>query len=128
MDSPDMFYGANRNVFRKAHLLRNNQTESEKILWQRLSNNKLNGFRFKRQHPIGDYIADFYCHKAKLVIEIDGAYHNSPEQKIYDEDRRRIFEELGLVVIRFTDEEIFQEKDRIIQVIESMISSISSRT
>jgi len=119
MNIRKMFYGANKNAFRKAFLLRNKETETEKILWQLLNKNQLSGFRFKRQHPIGDYIADFYCHKAKLVIEIDGEYHNSREQKLYDDNREKTFEELGLVVLRFSDEEIFQSIDRVIQTIKN---------
>ncbi|GAB4246991.1 MAG: hypothetical protein Tsb0034_26070 [Ekhidna sp.] len=76
MNSPEnMFYGATPSIFEKAKMLRQNMTRQELILWKELSANKLLGLRFKAQHPIGNFIADFYCHKLKLVIEIDGDSH-----------------------------------------------------
>ena len=74
-----MFYGASAFVFRNAEKLRNNMTPTEVKLWYALSNNQLNGFRFKNQHPISKFVVDFYCHKARLVIELDGEVHNEPE-------------------------------------------------
>jgi very-short-patch-repair endonuclease len=79
-----MFYGAQPETFKFAEKLRNNMTEAELILWDRLKQNKLNGYRFKAQHPIKSFIADFYCHKARLVIEVDGKIHNTKETKEYD--------------------------------------------
>ena len=80
---PSMFYGAKRKIFERAKELRENMTDAEKILWTRLKSNQL-GVRFKSQHPINIFIVDFYCHKYKLVIEVDGDYHK--EQKDYDEE------------------------------------------
>ena len=76
----------------------NAETEAEALLWTRLRKNQLHGFRFKRQHPIADYIADFYCHEAKLVIEVDGKYHDAREQKLYDEIRTKVIISFGLRV------------------------------
>jgi very-short-patch-repair endonuclease len=73
----NMFYGATPEIFRKAKNLRNNLTFHEKKLWEELRGNKLHGLRFKSQHPIDQFIVDFYCHKLKLVIEIDGNSHLS---------------------------------------------------
>ena len=70
--------------FEKAKALRMRETKSEKILWDKLKNNQLDGLKFRRQHPISLYIADFYCHKFKLIIELDGKYHEEKEQKIID--------------------------------------------
>ncbi len=77
-----MFYGALPIHYELAKQLRNNQTEAEVFLWNNLNSLKILGvnFRFKRQHPILYFIADFYCHKAKLIIEVDGGYHDLPEQ------------------------------------------------
>lgn len=80
MKDRKMFYGAQRNIFRKAFMLRHNETVAEKILWQKLNKNQL-GVRFKRQHPIENFIADFYCHAARLVIEVDGSSHTIQEQR-----------------------------------------------
>jgi very-short-patch-repair endonuclease len=68
-----MFYRAKNNTFEKANELRNNMTEAEKTIWERLNKSQL-GVRFKAQHPIDIFIADFYCHRCKLVIEVDGRH------------------------------------------------------
>jgi very-short-patch-repair endonuclease len=101
-----MFKGAPASSFSKAESLRNNMTQAETILWEALKDNKLDGFKFRRQHPIHLYIADFYCHKLKLIIEIDGAYHNSKEQLLIDKQRTSDLELQGLKVLRFTNEEV----------------------
>jgi cyclase len=82
----DMFLGAYPDLFWFAKRLRNHETKAEKILWSRLSNKQL-GVKFRRQHPIHSYVADFYCHSHKLIIEVDGPIHDSVEHKLYDEKR-----------------------------------------
>ena len=77
-----MFYGATPLIFERANQLRKHQTESEKLLWEILKNKRMLGLRFKRQHPIDKYIADFYCHSLKLVIEVDGKIHFNPGQLV----------------------------------------------
>ena len=113
----NMFYGAAPILFEFAKKMRENPTEAEAVLWTYLSN-KQQGFRFKRQHPIKYFIADFYCHKAKLVIEIDGGYHQLPEQYEYDKNRDYELEELGLKVLRFTNEQVFFNIENVIKDIE----------
>ena len=76
---PEMFYGAKRSIFQNAKELREKMTGAEIQLWSRLNKSQL-GVRFKRQHPIDIFIADFYCHKYKLVVEVDGEYHNDEDQ------------------------------------------------
>src|SRR3989344_2675303 len=85
--------------------LRNNQTPQEILLWLRLRREQL-GFKFRRQHSIGGYIADFYCPIKKLVIEIDGSQHFEKESKEYDNVRSNYFEGLVIKVLRFTNVEI----------------------
>lgn len=80
-------------------------TTAEKILWEELRNNKT-GYKFRKQHPIGDYIADFICIEKKLVIEVDGGYHNSMEQQQNDEIRTADINKMGYSVIRFSNEEV----------------------
>ncbi len=87
MPDKSMFYGASPAIFEYAKLLRQNLTPAESILWNRLNKNQLNGFKFRRQHPVKNFIADFYCHAAKLVIEIDGKIHTTEFAKEYDEGR-----------------------------------------
>ena len=84
---------------------RNNMTTAEKILWEELKNSKT-GYKFRRQHPIGDYIADFICIKKKLVIEVDGGYHNTMEQQQDDAVRTIDIENMEYSVIRFTNDEV----------------------
>jgi very-short-patch-repair endonuclease len=104
-----MFYGASPIIFEMAKRLRNNMTLAEKLLWGKLSDNKLNKFRFKAQHPIHNFIADFYCHPLKLVIELDGGIHELPENKEYDVNRGYAMREFGIEVVRFKNEEVFDD-------------------
>ena len=95
--------------------LRKDQTEAEKVLWRALKDRKLLGKKFLRQHPIVfDWrgrerflIADFYCHEAKLVIEVDGGIHE--QQKDYDEAREYVLKSLGMKIIRFKNKEIIDQ-------------------
>jgi very-short-patch-repair endonuclease len=75
----EMYYGATPETFEKAKVLRDTLTKAEKLLWNNLKGKKLMGFRFRRQHPIDIFIADFYCHELKLVIEVDGEIHKLRE-------------------------------------------------
>jgi cyclase len=117
----NMFYGAPQILFRFAKELRNKPTEAESFLWNFLSGNKLNEIRFKRQHPVLYFIADFYCHKAKLIIEIDGGYHQIPEQYLYDTNRDEELEKLGLKTIRFTNKQVFSETEKVLNVIKDEV-------
>jgi len=110
-----MFYNASPEIFRRAEELRNNMTEAEKVLWEKLRKSQL-GVRFKAQHPIERFIADFYCHKAKLVIEVDGEIHKF--QKEYDQGRVAELEKYGLKIIRFTNYEVIQNTDQVIENIK----------
>lgn len=106
MDSDELHEGAMGHIFNLARSLRVDQTRAERTLWHHLRGGRLRGFKFRRQHPLQNYIADFYCYECKLVIELDGAGHVIREQAEYD---RRRSEELGLYgirVIRFTNEEV----------------------
>lgn len=83
-----------------------------------MKNNQLAGFKFRRQHPISLYIADFYCHKLKLIIEIDGGYHFTKEQIPKDEERTEILEFNGIRVIRFSNDEVLLNIDTVLKEIE----------
>jgi len=115
-----MFYGAGPNLFKKALYLRHNLTETERLLWNRLNRTQL-GVRFKSQHPVDIYIVDFYCHAAKLIVEIDGGYHLKKEARENDIAREAELLELGLRVIRFTNDQILDNIDKVIKkIIESI--------
>ena len=100
----NLFYGASETIKSRAKLLRKETTVAEKILWNKLRNRQLEGLKFRRQHPIDIFIADFYCHENKLVVEVDGKIHDY--QKEYDEGRTAELERLGITVIRFSNEEV----------------------
>ena len=120
-----MFFGSKSVTFIRARNLRENMTNAENILWNRIRNNQLLGFRFKAQHPVAGFIADFYCHKAKLVIEADGLIHQT--RKEYDMDRDNVFNDLGLTVIRFSNEEIENSPDSVIQTITNFLFDFNTR-
>jgi len=118
-------------IKKHARELRQNMTESEKLLWREIRNRKLSGFKFLRQHPIiykGDltrlnyFVADFYCDEKKLVIELDGAIHESNNE--YDTFRDSELENLGINVLRIKNEELKNIK-KVLQKIESYLLTIS---
>ena len=112
-----MWKGAPESSFIKAKALRKGETQAEKILWEKLRNNQLKGYKFRRQHPIGLYIVDFYCHQLNLVIEIDGDYHNIQEQIEKDKERTQNLETDGLQLIRFTNKDVMENLEKIISEI-----------
>ncbi|MBE0663402.1 MAG: endonuclease domain-containing protein [Bacteroidales bacterium] len=118
----NMFYGAHKNTFLKAKELRKNLTPGEKALWDCLKNVKAE-LRFKRQHPINNFIADFYCHKAKLVIEVDGEIHN--HQQEYDLSRTAEMEKFGIRVLRFSNTEVLNDIDGVIEIIKTTLDEVS---
>ncbi len=115
---PDMFFGAKRDLFQKAESLRQNMTQAEKLLWNRLNKNQL-GYRFKTQHPIDIFIVDFYCHKFGLVVEVDGEIHFSQQE--YDAGRTADLEKYGLKVIRFTNNEITNDIEKVVSKIKDYL-------
>jgi very-short-patch-repair endonuclease len=121
-NQPDMFYGAKRKIFQNAEVLRSNMTISEKLLWERLNKSQL-GVRFKAQHPLDIFVADFYCHKFKLVVEIDGEIHN--KQKEYDEGRAAEMGNYNLKVIRFTNDQVLNEIDWVVEEIKKYLTAPS---
>ena len=122
---PDnMWKGAPSQIFSNAKKLRENPTKAEELLWLALKNNQVDGYKFRRQHPISIYIADFYCHRLKLVIEIDGGYHISEEQQHLDKERTATIEFQGLKVIRFKNEEVLLKLPEVINKIKEFIASV----
>ena len=117
-----MFYGASPIIFELAKKLRNNVTPTEMILWGELKE-YFPELKFRRQHPVSIYIADFYCHSQKPVIELDGSIHNVPDVKTNDSIRQKDLEDLGLKIIRFTNKEITNNLEQVLQTIEKNIKS-----
>ena len=92
------------------------------ILWGKLKE-YFPELKFRRQHAVSIYIADFYCHSQKLVIELDGSIHNVPDVKTNDSIRQKDLEDLGLKIIRFTNKEITSNLEQVLQTIEKNIKS-----
>jgi 5-methyltetrahydrofolate--homocysteine methyltransferase len=99
--------------------MRNKPTEAEKMLWNVLSNKGIDGFKFRRQHIIGNYIADFICLKSNLIIEVDGSIHQLPENQVSDAERTKWLLSEGYRVIRFTNNEVLFNIENVIQKISA---------
>jgi adenine-specific DNA-methyltransferase len=95
--------------------LRSATTDGEAQLWFHLRNRQLEGFKFRRQHAIGPYVADFFCYDTRLVIEVDGSQHM--ENEAYDAERSRYLEGLGLRIVRFTNAEVMGRTSLILEEI-----------
>ena len=95
--------------------LRVKQTEAEKILWQKLRNRQINGFKFFRQCSIGKYIADFYCSELRLVIELDGSQHYEENSLEYDNIREEFMKSLDIKTIRFNNLDVFKNLDEVME-------------
>ena len=102
--------------------LRNNLTPAEVVLWNALKNSQLMGRKFRRQHSIENYIADFYCPSEKLIIELDGQYHylpGTPEQDFVRDER---LNELGYTIVRFENKLVFQNMTGLLELIAKHFS------
>lgn len=102
---------------------RKNSTEAEDKLWQEVRNRKIDGFKFRRQHPIAGFIPDFVCLEQKLIIEIDGEYHNVNEQQQYDTARTEWLKEHSYSLLRFTNEQVLNEMPVVLQKIKEVLQS-----
>ena len=113
-------------IFQIAERLRRDMTATEKIIWDRVCKNQL-GVRIRRQHPVWKFIADFYCHEVRLVIEIDGGIHLLPENKEYDISRDIILKEFQIEILRFTSDEVIKETSLVIERIKSTIEKLKQQ-
>ena len=105
----------------RAREFRRDMTPTEAILWQELRGNKL-GIHFRRQQVIAGFIVDFYCHKAGLVIELDGSVHGGDEQKENDTERDKVLSEMGLRIVRFMNEDVIKNSPKVLRRIRELIS------
>lgn len=97
--------------------LRNNLTPAEAAMWKLLQNSKLQGRKFRRQHSIENYIVDFYCPTAKLIIELDGEVHNNPIAHQHDYERDEQLRYLGYTVLRFENKLVFEQQEAVLDAI-----------
>jgi type I restriction-modification system DNA methylase subunit len=104
----------------QARELRQKQTPAEEVLWQLIRGRQLAGMKFRRQHQIGDYVADFYCHEHMLVVELDGDIHGKPAKAKADAKRQKFLESLGLTVLRFPNETILNTTDDVLKKIAAL--------
>jgi very-short-patch-repair endonuclease len=100
----------------RAKELRRGMTEAEKVLWLSVRANRLNGWHFRRQQIIGGFIADFYCHAAALVVELDGGIHESQQE--YDQERTELIKTYGIEVVRFKNETVMNQLPQVLQEID----------
>jgi len=121
-----MGYYGDRELVKKARVLRSNMTRAEIILWSRLRSRKTNGFKFRRQELILDYIVDFYCNELKLIIEVDGEIHSFSEKSGYDSKRDNMLKINGYHILRLSNLEIETKLDSTINKIISFITEILS--
>ena len=124
--STSMHYGASKEIFQIAERLRRDMTITEKMICEKVSNKQL-GVRIRKQHPIWKFIADFYCHEVKLVIEIDGGIHLRAENKEYDISRDIILKEFQIEILRFTNDEVMKDTSLVIEKIKSTIEKLKQK-
>ena len=114
------YTGYNKNLKGISRTLRKNMTRQEKKLWYEFL--KEYPVRFHRQRPIGGYVVDFYCSKAKLVIELDGSQHYNYEGMLYDENRTLCLKDFGITVIRFSNSDIDNNFEGVCMTIDKIVS------
>ncbi|MFI3189424.1 hypothetical protein BCS42_05880 [Crenothrix sp. D3] len=113
----------NKQLKQNSRTLRSNMTDAEEILWSRLRRKQLLNTQFYRQKPLANFIVDFYCAKANLVIELDGSQHYSEEGKMADQQRDAILNNMGLLVLRFNNLQVLNELDAVMTVIYQAVSN-----
>ena len=108
-------------IQQRARELRQEMTPAERALWERLRNRRLGGLKFRRQHPLGRFIADFYCASHRLIIELDGPVHKA--QRDYDAARAEHLRERGYRILRFSNEQVLNDIEKVLKVIEAACAS-----
>ena len=109
----------NQNLKKNAQSLRKNQAKEESLLWYQFLRH--HPCQFRRQYIIGNYIADFYCHRAKLVVELDGSQHYDPEGINRDAERTQYLESVGLMVLRFLNPDVLQHFQSVCEMIDNVV-------
>ena len=119
MQSTSRFNAPSRAALKpdRARALRSNSTEAERKLWWGLRDKRLQGFKFRRQQPIGPYVADFYCSAAKLIVELDGGQHGDGPQLVHDWQRTKWLAQRGYKVIRFWNTDVLSDADWVLESI-----------
>ena len=113
-------HDAPETTFRHARYRRRESTEAEGVLWAYLRDRGL-GVKFRRQHPMATFVLDFYCHEKRLVVELDGGIHVIHDNPAYDAWRTSELERLGCRVVRFRNEEVLNELERVLAVVREWL-------
>ncbi|HJW28862.1 MAG TPA: endonuclease domain-containing protein [Saprospiraceae bacterium] len=115
-------------LYARAKQLRKNMTEAETILWSALRNRKFHGLKFRRQHPLDNYVVDFYCHQFRLVVEVDGRHHGEKVTAFEDQEKTNQLESQGITVIRYTNAEIINHLDYVLNDLQNRLKKQGLRT
>jgi very-short-patch-repair endonuclease len=115
------FLPYNKNLKQFSRDLRNNSTLSEILLWMKIKNKQMRGYQFLRQKPLDRYIADFYCQKLCLVLEVDGYSHYDREAQENDKLRDSILQQYGLYILRIDDNDVKRNMNNVLRAIEDYI-------
>ncbi len=118
---------ANKLIKATSKLLRREQTSAEEFMWQMIRNRRLNGLKFRRQHPIDKFVADFYCHELKFAVELDGDIHELESVKQKDNYKENRLKKLGINVIRFSNDDVFRNTDWVANEILKFASRVDNR-
>ncbi len=121
---PNNFYSSSSDLQRR-RTLRNNPTPAEYELWQYLRKRQVGGWKFRRQASLGQYIVDFWCPEARLVIEVDGNSHFTPEALAYDAQRTQWIERQNIRVIRFRNDEVHLDMTKVVRRICDVLETLS---
>ncbi len=113
--------GAEPHQFKYARKLRRKMTKAEKLLWDKLRARRFMNLKFRRQHPILEFIADFYCHQLKLIVEADGKYHEEEDTAYYDSERTKELQQYGFTVVRFSNKEILSDLDDVLSRLRKVV-------
>jgi very-short-patch-repair endonuclease len=116
-----MLLPKSEKTLRRARRLRRDMSDEERILWMLLRDRRFADFKFRRQVPLGDYVVDFACLSAKLVVELDGSHHAEPEQAAFDAQRTVYLEKAGFRVVRIWTGHLFSERDGVLETILNAI-------
>ena len=122
-----MHQGASPQIFSNAQALRLKPTKAEEMLWEYLKDRKMEGVKFRRQHPLRHFIPDFYAHELKLIIEIDGEYHEKRNQQFSDEQRELNLKASRCWILRFKNEDVYDTLDDVVEKIRNYVIALKSQ-
>ncbi|HEY9420140.1 MAG TPA: endonuclease domain-containing protein, partial [Thermoanaerobaculia bacterium] len=115
-----------RTIRSRAQVLRETPTPAEQEMWEILRDRRLRGIKFRRQHPLSIYVADFFCHELKLVIELDGEVHDAPSRAIRDANRDAYLRSLGCTIPRFPNHDLFHYREAVLTRILETATTLRS--